>query len=209
MKKYKTIVYVDGFNLYYGVLKGTPYKWLNIDALIKNLLVNNEIISLKYFTSPVKADSKNISRRKDQETYILALQDMIPYFECIYGYIVERKVNAKHTNPPPYSVNVSLREEKETDVNIAVEIVKDSCLKDIDCVVLVSNDSDLSRALLITRELGKKIILITPRQKDAKSRISIRLKKLADYHFFYINDKVLAKSIFPEHVGKHIRPRFW
>ncbi len=25
----QTRVYVDGFNLYSGALKGTPYKWLN------------------------------------------------------------------------------------------------------------------------------------------------------------------------------------
>jgi hypothetical protein len=29
----KTIVYVDGFNLYYGAVKGTPYKWLDISKL--------------------------------------------------------------------------------------------------------------------------------------------------------------------------------
>lgn len=26
-------VYVDGFNLYYGCLQGTPYRWLNVVAL--------------------------------------------------------------------------------------------------------------------------------------------------------------------------------
>jgi hypothetical protein len=29
----RTNIYVDGFNLYFGALKGTPYKWLNIHAL--------------------------------------------------------------------------------------------------------------------------------------------------------------------------------
>jgi len=28
-----TMIYVDGFNLYYGALKGTAYKWLNFEAL--------------------------------------------------------------------------------------------------------------------------------------------------------------------------------
>ncbi len=28
-----TNVYVDGFNLYYGCLKGTPYRWLDLGAL--------------------------------------------------------------------------------------------------------------------------------------------------------------------------------
>lgn len=34
----KTIVYVDGFNLYYGAVKGTPYRWLNIARLCALLL---------------------------------------------------------------------------------------------------------------------------------------------------------------------------
>ena len=29
----RTRVYVDAFNLYYGALRGTPYKWLDLDAL--------------------------------------------------------------------------------------------------------------------------------------------------------------------------------
>ena len=38
-----TNVYVDGFNLYYGALKGTPYKWLDLGALSKVLLPRDTI----------------------------------------------------------------------------------------------------------------------------------------------------------------------
>ena len=34
----RTIAYVDGFNLYYGALKGTPYKWPDLPLLFKNML---------------------------------------------------------------------------------------------------------------------------------------------------------------------------
>jgi hypothetical protein len=27
------LVYIDGFNLYYGAVKGSPYKWLDLAAL--------------------------------------------------------------------------------------------------------------------------------------------------------------------------------
>ena len=33
-----THVYIDGFNLYYGALKGTPYKWLDLEALCRKLM---------------------------------------------------------------------------------------------------------------------------------------------------------------------------
>ena len=28
----RTNVYIDGFNLFYGALKGSPYKWLDLGA---------------------------------------------------------------------------------------------------------------------------------------------------------------------------------
>ena len=39
----RTNVYVDGFNLYYGCLKGTPYKWLNLEVLFDELLDKNDV----------------------------------------------------------------------------------------------------------------------------------------------------------------------
>ena len=38
----RTWVYVDGFNLYYGAVKGTPYKWLNLVELAKRLLPSTQ-----------------------------------------------------------------------------------------------------------------------------------------------------------------------
>jgi hypothetical protein len=34
----RTNVYVDGFNLYYGSLKGTQYRWLDLEAMCTQLL---------------------------------------------------------------------------------------------------------------------------------------------------------------------------
>ena len=47
----KTIVYIDGFNLYYRALKETVYKWLDLGALFQELLPRNDIIGIKYFTA--------------------------------------------------------------------------------------------------------------------------------------------------------------
>ena len=33
----RTVVYVDGFNLYYGAVKGTPYKWLDLEKYFQLL----------------------------------------------------------------------------------------------------------------------------------------------------------------------------
>ena len=33
----RTNVYIDGFNLFYGALKGSGYKWLDLDVLCRHL----------------------------------------------------------------------------------------------------------------------------------------------------------------------------
>ena len=47
--------YIDGFNLYYGVLKRTPYKWLVVSKLSQPLLPTDTIQSIKFFTANVSA----------------------------------------------------------------------------------------------------------------------------------------------------------
>jgi hypothetical protein len=49
----RTHVYIDGFNFYYGCVKGTPYKWLNLAEFCRILLPPNDIRSIKYFTARV------------------------------------------------------------------------------------------------------------------------------------------------------------
>jgi hypothetical protein len=52
-----TNVYVDGFNLYYGRLKDTPYKWLDLGALCQALLPPNKIQRICYFTAKISAQA--------------------------------------------------------------------------------------------------------------------------------------------------------
>ena len=57
MKK-RTMVYVDGFNLYYGLLRQDPaYKWLDLWKFSRSLVSpENDIVGIQYFTSRVNYD---------------------------------------------------------------------------------------------------------------------------------------------------------
>ena len=58
----RTNAYIDGYNLYYGLLKGTPNKWLDPMRLVKSLLrEDHEILSVKYFISPVRTYPHNMA----------------------------------------------------------------------------------------------------------------------------------------------------
>ena len=76
----RTIVYVDGFNLYYGAVKGTTYKWLDILRLCQYLLPKNEIIKIKYFTALVTARPSDPDQPNRQLVSLLVdLYDMQKY----------------------------------------------------------------------------------------------------------------------------------
>ncbi|MEY3610468.1 MAG: hypothetical protein RJB14_190, partial [Pseudomonadota bacterium] len=67
----KTTIYIDGYNLYYSRLKGTPYKWLDVIALFRDQILKaqdpgSEVLSIKFFTAPVKA---NYARHGEASTH--------------------------------------------------------------------------------------------------------------------------------------------
>ena len=66
----RTIVYVDGFNFYYGVLKNTRYKWLDLERFFTLLRPHDDIQAIKYFTALVEAGAHRVR----QETFLKALE---------------------------------------------------------------------------------------------------------------------------------------
>ena len=45
----KTNIYIDGLNLYYRAVQGTPNKWLNIVKLFQEKYPENNIHKIKYY----------------------------------------------------------------------------------------------------------------------------------------------------------------
>jgi hypothetical protein len=64
----KTNVYIDGFNLYYGCVRNTPPRWLDLSALCTKLLPKNKINRIRYFTALVTPrGTVNKSNRSNRE----------------------------------------------------------------------------------------------------------------------------------------------
>jgi uncharacterized LabA/DUF88 family protein len=161
---------VDGFNFYYGAVKGTPFKWLDFMELFRNLLQSqHDIIKIKYFTALVNPTTADPRKSIRQQTYIRALEHHIPQFEVYYGNFLSRSKWALLANAdnPGDRVKILSIEEKGSDVNLAVHLLNDAWLDLYDCAVLVSNDSDLAEALRLVRvHHRKKIGVITPHKKQ-------------------------------------------
>lgn len=161
----RTTVYIDGFNLYYGSLKKTPYKWLDLwDYFQRALPSTCDLVKIKYFTARVSPLPNDPDAPVRQDAYIRALRTMHPgKVEVIEGHFSTKKVRMPLSIPPHSTVEVIKSEEKGSDVNLAVELVNDSWLGLLDCAVVVSNDADLSRSMaIVKRRKNAKIFLFTP-----------------------------------------------
>lgn len=137
-KAMKTIVYIDGFNLYYGALKGTSNKWLNLESYFTRLLPHDEITAIKYFSAPVNGTAG------DRQRYYLLALDTLPLVTVILGKFKNKTATCfvsacGFRGDRRYQTS----EEKRTDVNIAVHLLDDAYQGNAEKLVIVSGDSDL------------------------------------------------------------------
>ncbi len=193
-KQPRTIVYVDGFNLYYRRLKGTSYRWLNLEAMCHYLLPDNQVDRINYYTARI-TDADRFSR---QDVYLRALATL-PSVSMTYGRYLQHTVKRPLANPSsenPRYVDVIDNEEKGSDVNLATHLVLDGARNAFDVAVVISNDSDLQEPVRVVRhELGKAVGIVSP--VDGNRPINPQLQEHASF-VKRIREWVLMKSLFPE-----------
>lgn len=150
----KTNVYIDGFNLYYGAVKNTPYRWLDIGKLCQLMLPNNTIHRIRYFTALVQPRPHDLQQAQRQQTYLRALTT-IPNLSIHYGHFLSNPMRMRLATPSPrgpQTVAVIKTEEKGSDVNLATHLLIDAFDHDFDVAVVISNDSDLELPLRFVRD---------------------------------------------------------
>jgi uncharacterized LabA/DUF88 family protein len=215
-KKVRTAIYVDGFNLYYGLLKGTPNKWLDLLALFTNVLrPEHEITAINYYTAKVSArGDPNLPVR--QQAYLNALTARIPCIKIVEGHFKENEVTMKLVKPIKTActthtfAKVVKTEEKGSDVNLALHVVHHAWKNEYDCAVVVSNDSDLSEALRIVKtELRKKVLLLVPGDPATRPPVS-QLKRYANKVIHLLPAHAAAAQLPDKIPGTNIyKPPSW
>jgi len=203
----KTIIYVDGFNLYYGALKGTPHKWLDLLKLSQLLLPEHDIIGIKYFTARVSARPHDPDQPNRQQTYLRALKTL-PNLEIILGHFLAHEIDMPSARPPHKPVRVIKTEEKGSDVNIATHLLHDGHLGQYETAVLITNDSDLLEPLKIVRyNLKLPVGVLNPQKRP--SRVLVQHASF----FKKIRPGVLKAAQFPPSLrdsnGLFRKPSSW
>lgn len=140
----RTIVYIDGFNLYHALddLREPALKWVNLWSLSEKLLrPNDSLVAVKYFTA--YATWRPDSYRRHQR-YVAALE------ACGVSPVIGR-FKAKTVRCHSCKKSYVTHEEKETDVNIGVHMMADLLTGRLDRALIVSADTDLNAAVLLAR----------------------------------------------------------
>lgn len=212
----KTNIYVDAFNLYYGSLKGTPYRWLDLGKLARLLVPSHTIHRIRYFTALVtpitgKGDGQQAVR---QQAYLRALRT-IAELTVHEGHYQTTKASMRMVSPPATGsafVRVFKTEEKGSDVNLATMLLADAFRDDFEQAVVVTNDSDLALPIdLVNRELRKAVGIAYPCTNPGRRR-SEKLRLVARF-VRDIRENALASSQFPgtvsDSVGAVVKPTKW
>lgn len=184
----KAALYVDGFNFYYGVTNHyRPLRakwgyslsglcWCDFRALIERNFKGVDLRFVKYFTAPVTERVALGEMPGEQDRYALwrAALATVPGL-----HVVEGRYQPRGEEAPTPGAPVHAREEKQTDVQIAIEMLLDAAnpALELDTLFLLTSDQDLwpavwACALRLQRPL-RIVILLPPqgRKVDAERQL--------------------------------------
>ena len=207
----KTLVYVDGFNLYFGALRSTPYKGLDVwEAVRMHLASHHRIVGLKYYTARMQPRANDPDQPLRQGLYLRALSTR-PGTEIFLGHFLKKMIRMPLAHPSPggpATVEVIKTEEKGSDVNLATHLLNDAHLQRFDCAVVVSGDSDLLEPVrLVMTGLGKPVGVLNPQKYPCTV-----LKKQATF-YKHLRPSLLRRAVFPgelaDNQGTFHKPDGW
>ena len=105
-------IYMDGSNFYFSIKKTFKCK-VNIEKFCKKLIGENSLTKIGYYISPV-IQASNPEMYAEQQSFLYRIEK-IDKLKIIFGRLEKRKQDGKE-----YFV------EKETDINLALDIILDA-----------------------------------------------------------------------------------
>lgn len=226
----KTRIYIDGYNLYYGCLKGTSFKWLDVLSLFDSYILPSvtalvggqrlmpvlDSLAVKFFTAPIL---ERVAKANDsvqcQERYHAALNKHQPgRIEIIKGYYsltttTAMVVDARNPKKAPREceeATVWKLEEKQSDVNLALHAVTDVLLGDIEHVVIVTNDTDIAPAVDMLKHQTKVVVGVVIPTTDHERIPNTDLIKQADWVRSHITLAELQAAQLPRVIPDRRHP---
>jgi uncharacterized LabA/DUF88 family protein len=178
-----TYLYVDGFNLYYGVFgkernwASATYKWLDLAAFAAHIWPSRApIAKTRYFTALVKPPPYDPQMAVRQQSYLRALRSIGT--EVHLGTFKFRRKSVRlvghtavlTTHSPAVvlaaEAQIGKYDEKGSDVNLATYLIREIAKGECDTAIVISNDSDLVEPIRVARaDFGIDIYVINPQRR--------------------------------------------
>ncbi len=179
--------FFDGFNFYHSIDKPNlhRFKWLSYARLATNLKFRgDDIRRVVLFTAYANWDQHKVDRHR-----ILLNAQREEGVEVIFGRFKLKDCKCKSCGSF-YTQHI----EKQTDVNIAVNLLKSAMKDEFDRAYLVSGDTDLIPAIKVFREMfpAKEICVVFPFRRKGEE-----LKTVSHFHR-KIQESQLIASLLPD-----------
>ena len=203
----KTIAYVDGFNLYHGLLdrhniSSMPcsdrsfrkYLWLNLPSFMRSFLSNEyQLEKLYYFTAPIRGDA-------DAQIRLQA------YWKALDSLCCVEIQKGKHIRDGNQYI------EKQTDIKMALQMYEDALfVKDLQAIILLCADSDQIPTLKRIESVNKgiEIHLVFPPSRFSNDLLA----SIKPAYCYRTREKRLRAYQFPDRIVTPlftiIRPVEW
>lgn len=193
MSRKRVQCFVDGFNLYHAIdrLGADHLKWNDLRRLVSIFIDPNQHDLREVFYFSAWADWLPASVARHRE-YVSAIQAQGCTIRM--GRFKESKSRCRLCGKSWIA-----HEEKETDVNIALQLLLGAAQDDYDVAMLVSRDSDLTPAVRMVRDKfpQKQIKIISP-PKAGHSKEMGRLvgrKNLSSIKQIHLERTLLPSSV--------------
>lgn len=181
-------VYIDGFNFYHAVddLDRAHLKWVDLFQLAELVAQPGEqVVAVRYFSAFADWLPGPYQRHRQ---YVAALR--FRGVDCVMAHFKCKQMKCFKCNATWTS-----REEKETDVHLALRLLSDAEDDAFDRAILISGDSDLVPVvnMVKSRHPGKRITIAAPPGRHGAGR---HLQHAAGSDFPLTKGK-LAKCLLP------------
>ncbi|CAM3848941.1 NYN domain-containing protein [Litorimonas haliclonae] len=154
----RVAAYVDGYNVYHAIknTRQNHHKWCDLKGLLQNFLLpgRETLVETHYFSALAHWKPVQMARHR---LYIAALEST-----GVQTHLA--RFSEKTRSCRTCGSSWTSHEEKETDVKLAVHLLKDAALNKFDRALIVSRDSDLVPAAKVFKELypDKELKVVAP-----------------------------------------------
>ena len=229
--------YIDGFNLYKGLLERNPQsKWLDLPSLCQSLRPNLRLNKIFYFTARVKQIYQGDDSPKRQHSYLRVLENqgvnvvlgkfrkdeywqhlastqreqvIEPTLKSYFGLVQKALSSSRNrAQPNPPKARVLRMQEKGSDVNLASYLLRD-CFEGLGNALVISGDSDLVTPISFVRTFGANVRVVVPNPDIKCSALRQAASSLIQLTYSDVSEFQLPE-VFRTNSGRIIvRPSHW